>query len=128
MVAEKATVPRGFKGNLVFFIKSFDEPKIIILGGSEKGATYDEIVDLCAQTDTKIVAIGQTGQKIHELARGADVEVYRVDGLMDKVIEKVAEIARPGSVVVLSPASASFDQYANYADRGNQFINAVSAL
>lgn len=119
-----ATTP----GSAIAAIKSFDEPKIIILGGSEKGATYDEIVDLCAQTDTKIVAIGQTGQKIHELARGADVEVYRVDGLMDKVIEKVAEIARPGSVVVLSPASASFDQYANYADRGNQFINAVSAL
>jgi len=47
---------------------------------------------------------------------------------MDEVVEKAHEIAPEGSVVMLSPASASFDQYDNYSHRGDQFVAAVEAL
>lgn len=119
-----ATTP----GSAIAAIKSFDEPKVIILGGSEKGATYEEIVDLCAQTDTKIVAIGQTGRKIQELSEARGAQSYRVEGGMSEAVTTASQLAQANSVVILSPASASFDQYKNYADRGNQFAEAVAAL
>src|SRR5690606_31752142 len=58
-----ATTP----GSAIAAIKAFDEPKILILGGSDKGVAYDEIVRLAKDTGTKVIAIGQTGRRIHEL-------------------------------------------------------------
>lgn len=119
-----ATTP----GSAVAAIKAFKEPKIIILGGSDKGAQYDEVIRLCKETDTKIIAIGQTGQKIKGLCTEAGIACERVEGDMTEVVETAAKMAHSGDVVILSPASASFDQYKNYADRGEQFISAVEVL
>ena len=47
---------------------------------------------------------------------------------MSEVVAKAAEVSAPGSVVLLTPASASFDQYASYAERGERFIEAVQSL
>ena len=52
----------------------------------------------------------------------------RVEGDMAEVVRIAAEVAQPGELVILSPASASFDQYKSYADRGEQFIAAVNNL
>lgn len=119
-----ATTP----GSAIAAIKSFDAPKRIILGGSDKHLDYSEIIDLCVATGTKVVAIGQTGGVIEELCRGRSVDCLRLEGVMADIIVRVFEIVEPGEVVILSPASASFDQYENYIDRGEQFIAAVNAL
>ena len=119
-----ATTP----GSAVAALKSFAAPKVIILGGSDKGADYSEIVELCVQTNTKIIAVGQTGEAIHELACSKGADSHRVTGGMSEVVSTAAGVAEAGSVVILSPASASFDQYKSYADRGEQFIAAVSQL
>ena len=47
---------------------------------------------------------------------------------MEEVVGRAAELSAPGDVVILSPASASFDQYQSYADRGDKFIKAVKSL
>ena len=119
-----ATTP----GSAVAALNSFDAPKIIILGGSDKGSDYAEIIAACREADAKVIAIGQTGARIYELCQQMDVEAARVEGGMDEVVKKAHELAAPGDVVILSPASASFDQYRNYVDRGEQFIEAVQSL
>lgn len=119
-----ATTP----GSAIAALKSFDEPKIIILGGSDKGADYKEVVQTCKETSARVIAIGTTGQPIQELCIGTGVPSYRIEGVMAEVVTKIDKVAHPGDVVILSPASASFDQYKNYADRGEQFIAAVQAL
>ena len=119
-----ATTP----GSAIAALRSFSEPRVIILGGSHKGVNYDELISECKTRGAKVIAIGETGRKIYELASDAGIEVYRVEGLMNAVVKKAAEITKPGDVVILSPASASFDQYANYADRGDQFTEAILAL
>ena len=119
-----ATTP----GSAIAAICSFDQPKLVILGGSEKGTTYDEVIEVCRQTKTGIIAIGQTGEKIHRQAQAAGVESHRVLGDMHEVVAKAYALAKPGSVVILCPASASFDQYKNYTDRGDQFIAALDRL
>lgn len=119
-----ATTP----GSAIAAINSFSEPKIIILGGSDKGANYEEIIEFCKATGTQVVSIGQTGVVIQELCARLGVPCERVEGGMAEVVARARAIAMPGSIVILSPASASFDQYENYGDRGEQFIEAVAAL
>ena len=119
-----ATTP----GSAVAAIQAFEEPKIIILGGSDKGSDYLNIVDECKNTKTKVVAIGETGNNIAKLCRDLDVEVYTPNGGMKEIVAVCQQIARPGSVVLLSPASASFGMFKSYSDRGAQFISAVAEL
>lgn len=118
-----ATTP----GSAIAALHTFTEPKIIILGGSDKGADYGQVISLCGQTNTKVIAIGQTGATIAELCRKEEVPVIEL-GLttMDEVIATAREQAEPGSVVILSPASASFDMFKDYAERGDRFIEAVT--
>lgn len=119
-----ATTP----GSAIAALRAFDESKVVILGGSDKGADYQSIVDECKAQQARVVAIGQTGEKIAELCRASEVEVVRETGLMPEVVARAHAIAHDGDVVILSPASASFGQYVSYVDRGEQFVAAVEAL
>ncbi len=109
-------------------MNSFHEPKVLILGGSDKGADYQAVVDTAKATGTTVLAIGQTGQHIYQLCQAAGVAAEYEAGTMPEVVAHAAQLAQPGSVVLLSPASASFDQYKSYSDRGDQFIAAVGQL
>lgn len=119
-----ATTP----GSAIAAMRSFDAPKLLILGGSDKGAEYDEVVAVAKETGTKVLAIGQTGGHIYELCQANEVLAEREEGLMPEVVAHAAHQAPAGGVVILSPASASFDQYKSYSDRGDQFIAAVERL
>lgn len=120
-----ATTP----GSAIAALKAFDQPKVIILGGSDKGAEYDLLVKTCKEADASVIAIGQTGERIAALGRSAGVNVRELGSAsMDEVVAAAVEQAVPGGVVILSPSSASFDMYRNYAERGNAFIEAVARL
>lgn len=109
-------------------VSAFDEGKVIILGGQSKGGSYDELLRLCERTGTKVIAIGAIGQHLADLCAQHGVVGRYVDGLMDEVVAAADEMAVRGDVVLLSPAAASFDQYDNYAVRGDQFITAAERL
>ncbi len=119
-----ATTP----GSAIAAMNSFHEPKVLILGGSDKGADYQAVVDTAKATGTTVLAIGQTGQRIYQLCQMAGVAAEYEAGTMPEVVAHAAQLATQGSVVLLSPASASFDQYKSYSDRGDQFIAAVEGL
>ncbi len=119
-----ATTP----GSAIAAIRAFDGPKTIILGGSDKGASYRQIIELCRDTGTVVIAVGQTGRGIHDLCTELGVTCERVEGGMGDVVRAASRVTPSGGVVMLSPASASFDQYRSYVDRGNQFIAAVESL
>ena len=62
-----------------------------------------------------------------------DIDTYFVDfkvgdQIMEQVVKKASELAEPGDTVLLAPACASMDQFKNYADRGDQFVDAVRRL
>ena len=119
-----ATTP----GSAIAALASFSEPKVLILGGHDKGADYTELIESCARTATTVIAIGSNGPRIAELCREADVAVAEVTGGMSDIVREAADIAQTGSVVILSPAAASFDMFKSYSDRGDQFVAAVNAL
>jgi UDP-N-acetylmuramoylalanine--D-glutamate ligase len=107
-----------------------DTHKIIILGGSSKGSDFSE---LAYEMDTKnvyAILIGDEAQRIadaFETAHFMNYEVFDVENF-ETVVQRAAELAKPGNVVLLSPAAASFGQFKNYVDRGEQFIAAVNTL
>ena len=120
-----ATTP----GSAIAALRAFEEPKVIILGGSDKGAEYDEVVDECARRNARVIAIGTTGKEIARQCRESGIEVVELGRVpMKEIVEKASEMATGGDVVILSPASASFDMFKSYADRGDQFIASVEAL
>lgn len=120
-----ATTP----GSAIAAIQSFEQPKILILGGKDKGGDYAQLVELCRTTNTRVIAIGENGPIIATMCREAGVDVVELAAKsMDEIVEYADEIAMEGDVVILSPAAASFDMFASYGDRGDKFIAAVRAL
>lgn len=119
-----ATTP----GSAIAALASFDEPKVIILGGHDKGADYSELIESCERTVSTVIAVGANGPRIAGLCRELNVACVEEQGDMSAIVARAAQTAGPGSVVILSPAAASFDMFKSYADRGDQFIAAVTNL
>lgn len=116
-------------GSAIAAIKSFaDRPKTIILGGRSKGGDYNQLVELCAATGTKIIACGENGPEIARLADKYKAQYVIEPGTMDSVVDQANQSAVAGGVVILSPAAASFDQYKNYIVRGQKFVDVVNQL
>ena len=112
-------------------LKSFTQPKIAILGGSDKGIPFEELAETVARSGVKhVLAIGQTGPVIAGLLRAHGFNSITTEGLssMPEIVDKARELATPGDVVLLSTGCASFGMFHDYKDRGNQFKAAVQAL
>ena len=96
----------------------------------------DDLVKRCAPRIKAAILIGTDREIIADaLARYAPkVEIFRVDmasdspALMDAVVERAKQIAKPGDTVLLAPACASMDQFNSYAQRGEYFANSVRKL
>lgn len=116
-------------GSAMAAIDSFEEPKLLILGGKDKGSDYSELISRCKSTTTHVLSIGANGQSIAELCKQNGVTVTELSGKnMGEIVQTAASLAVPGNVVVLSPAAASFDMFKSYSDRGDHFVAAVKAL
>ena len=119
-----ATTP----GSAIAALASFDQPKVIILGGHDKGADYTELVESCERSGATVITIGANGPAIARVCREAGVPYVEEAGNMTDIVNRAAATAGEGSVVILSPAAASFDMFKSYADRGDQFVAAVTDL
>lgn len=110
-------------------INAFTEDETLILGGSDKGLDYDELRKLIKEKDNvkNLILIGDTGEKIGNGIKGKNI-INLERSPMIRIVETACEVTKPGGVVLLSPASASFDMFKNYKDRGNQFKSAVANL
>lgn len=113
-------------------IEAFDEPKILILGGSSKNSDFTDLGQIISDsTNIKaIIGIGVEWSKIKEKIRNINPQfmVYEDCKNMHEVVKKTSEIATVGDVVLLSPACASFDMFTSYKDRGQQFKDEVQKL
>jgi UDP-N-acetylmuramoylalanine--D-glutamate ligase len=111
-------------------VQAFAEPKVLILGGSDKGASYDELANVVASSNIrKVLLIGDQAASIQEALDRAEFTNYMPGGEnMTDIVGHAHENARPGDIVLLSTACASFDMFKNYKDRAAQFIAAVKDL
>ena len=113
-------------GAVVKSLASFTEPVILLAGGVDKGGDYAPLEEGIKQKVRRLVLFGEA-REIIARALGSLTETIIVDDLQTAVRD-AATHARAGDVVLLSPACSSFDQFRNYAERGDVFKALVRQL
>jgi UDP-N-acetylmuramoylalanine--D-glutamate ligase len=110
-------------------LAAYAEPLRLILGGSLKGESFAPLARAIRQRGG-VRSIQLVGEASDELAAALDVEAvpYERPGTLDHAVSAAASAAEDGDVVLLSPACASYDQFANFEERGDEFRRLVSAL
>ena len=103
------------------------EPVHLILGGSRKGESFQALAESIGANVRRAYVIGEAADAIAAELERAGVP-YERSGDLEAAVRIAARAARPGDVVLLSPACASFDQFRDYEDRGERFRALVDAL
>ena len=108
-------------------LSGFDNSKVILIaGGLDRGNEFDELVpDITGLK--KMVILGQSAERVKRAADKAGVTYVDATDIADAT-RKAFELAEEGDVVLLSPANASWDMYANFEVRGDLFIDTVAEL
>ncbi len=109
-------------------LRSFAAPMILIAGGSDKQLSYAELGQNICRSVKYLILLGTTAPKIRqEVEKAGGIPLAVVEDLREAVL-LAKELGEPGDVVVLSPASASYDQYSNFIARGAHFRELVQSL
>ncbi len=106
-------------GSVVMSLASFEKGVILILGGRDKGGDYSPLKALIKAKAKALIVLGEARDIIKKSLDGF-APLYQVTN-MQQAVQKSFEVGEKGDVVLLSPACSSFDQYKNYAERGDDF-------
>jgi len=113
-------------------VRSFDEPIVLMLGGRDKNLPWDALAELIRQRVDHVVLFGEAAEKIANTLGGSrsGMRPYTTSysfGLKDAVAA-AAKVAEAGDVVLLSPGGTSFDEFKDFAERGESFRKWVHEL
>ena len=110
-------------------LEALPEPKVVIAGGVFKGGTLETIADAVVSSNVKaLVLIGRSAPQIEDAVRAAGYENVSRAGTLQDAVTAAAGLAQAGDTVLLAPACASFDMFADFEDRGDQFKVAVREI
>ena len=98
---------------------------LLILGGRDKHGDFTALLPQVARAARRVLTIGEAAAAIERALTGS-VEIESLE-TMERAVARAGELARPGDTVLLSPACASFDQYANFEQRGAHFSRLARA-
>jgi UDP-N-acetylmuramoylalanine--D-glutamate ligase len=107
-------------------LESFPANIHIILGGKDKGSDYTVLNPLLRERVKRVYLIGAATDKIASHIQNSTAVIR--SGTLERAVRQAFEAARPGDVVLLAPACASFDQFENYEHRGRVFKELVHSL
>ncbi len=107
-------------------LSSFNKPTIIILGGLERGQDFNELIPYMGHVKA-IIAIGQCRDRVLEFGNNIGIDTYSFEHLNDG-FNKCYDVSDEGDIILLSPASASWDQYKECEVRGAEFKSKVEEL
>lgn len=114
-------------------LNSFNENIVLIAGGYDKNLDYSGLAKPIIDNTSSLILLGQTTNKIYSAVTNEleylkkDLPIYKVNTL-DEAVKKAKEISKKDDVVLFSPASASFDMFKNFEERGNKFKQIVHKL
>ena len=107
-------------------LSSFEKPIILILGGLERGQDFNELSPFMNNVKS-IIGIGQCRDRVLEFGKSLNIPTFIYEYLTDG-FDKCFEVSSEGDIILLSPASASWDQYKECEVRGAEFKSKVEAL
>ena len=113
-------------GSVVRALETFAKPVILLLGGRDKDGDFETLKPLLAAKAKKVILFGEARDRIASLI-GKDMPALKKAKLRE-AIESAYKNAQPGDIILLSPGCASFDEFANYKERGNFFKDVVRNL
>ncbi len=99
----------------------------LILGGDDKGVDLSELFEYLKSCSVKIYNIGSNKEKLSELAKEYNIEFELCQNLAD-AIDKIDKNLTGSEVALLSPAASSLDEFSSYAQRGDEFKEAVQNI
>ena len=114
-------------------LNSFEEEIVLIAGGYDKHLDYEPIATPILNKVKTLILMGQTAEKIYgvvtqkQLKQNKKIDIYKVKTL-EEAVQRAKEYAKPNQIVLFSPASASFDMFKNFEERGNKFKELVKKL
>ena len=114
-------------------LNAFDESIVLIAGGYDKNLDYEPLAKTIIEKVSVLLLIGQTAGKIFDSVKeelenqNKKLDIYMCESL-EQTVNLAKKLAKPKEVVLFSPASASFDMFKDFADRGNQFKNLVNQI
>ncbi len=110
-------------------LRSYEKKVRLIAGGYDKKIPYDVLGPVVKERAEKLYLCGATAEKIRDAVRAVDadfpIEIY---SNLKACVEAAYQESKEGDVVLLSPASASFDQFKNFEERGDYFVSVVKEL
>jgi len=107
-------------------LESIDQPIWLIAGGRDKGGDFSRLAQAVSRRVTRVILIGEAAPLLRQAWEG--VATMTEAATLRDAVDLAAQGATQGDVVLLSPACASFDMFADYQDRGRQFKALVHAL
>jgi UDP-N-acetylmuramoylalanine--D-glutamate ligase len=107
-------------------VESLYNPVVLIAGGQGKGGDFELLATSTCGSLRAAVLIGEDAVKLHDAFEGMTTTEFASD--MEDAVTRAAILAESGDVVLLAPACASFDQYNNYQERGDDFCRIVGEL
>jgi len=107
-------------------LSSFNKPTIIILGGLERDQNFDDLIPY-SKNIKAIIGIGECRERVREFGKKINVPTYINEYLKDG-FNDIKKIMETGDIVLLSPASASWDQYKECEVRGCEFKDLVRSM
>jgi len=113
-------------GSVLRALETFSDPVILLLGGRDKDGDFETLRPLLKTKTKKVILFGEARERIASLI-GDDLPIL-IKTKLREAIESAYKNAEPGEIVLLSPGCASFDEFANYKERGNYFKNVVRNL
>ncbi len=108
-------------------LSSFEQPIHLIAGGLDREHSFESLRPYMKNVQS-VAAIGETKKRFASFAKEENVPHVAEATTMRDAVEKVLAHVKPGEIVLLSPACASWDEYKSFEERGNQFIEAVQQL
>ena len=107
-------------------LNAFTEPIILFLGGLERGQKFHELTPFMKNVKV-VIAIGECRKRAKEFASNLGIETYSYEYLSDG-FKKAYEVSNENDIILLSPASASWDQYKECEERGSEFKKLVGDI
>ncbi|MEC1179447.1 UDP-N-acetylmuramoyl-L-alanine--D-glutamate ligase [Metasolibacillus meyeri] len=108
-------------------LTAFSQPIVLLAGGLDRGHSFEELRDVMGNVKA-VVTFGETGSRFIEFAKSCGVEQTVAATNVEDAVMYAAKLVTAGDVMLLSPACASWDQYASFEIRGDLFIDAVMKL
>jgi UDP-N-acetylmuramoylalanine--D-glutamate ligase len=106
-------------------VEAFDQPIVLVTGGTDKNLDFSPLVTAAAKAKAIILLAGTGSDKLTSLLTGEEIRYQGPFDNVDAAVRAALNTAKPGDTVVLSPGCASFGMFLNEFDRGRQWKEAV---